>query len=75
MANGMANGMANSAQVETQDGQLYQGVAVVVTVPLGCLQNDTITFDPPLPAFKQHALRSLRTGLLNKVRWMARHVS
>lgn len=39
---------------------------VVVTVPLGCLKNNTITFVPNLPKDKLKAIDKLGMGLLNK---------
>jgi monoamine oxidase len=41
--------------------------AVVVTVPLGVLQEDRPAFSPPLPAWKKEAIAMLGRGLLNKV--------
>ena len=41
--------------------------AVLVTVPLGVLQEDRPSFSPPLPAWKTDAIRALGRGLLNKV--------
>jgi monoamine oxidase len=40
---------------------------VIVTVPLGVLKAGTIAFDPPLPEEKQHAIKAIGFGLLNKV--------
>lgn len=41
--------------------------AVIITVPLGVLKAQSITFDPPLPEWKQQAISNLGFGLLNKV--------
>jgi len=39
----------------------------VVSVPLGCLKAGQITFQPPLPPWKQEAVERLGFGTLNKV--------
>ncbi|ORY80311.1 flavin-containing amine oxidoreductase-domain containing protein [Protomyces lactucae-debilis] len=49
------------------NGEAIKAEKIVVTVPLGVLKADTITFDPPLPDWKQMAIRNLGYGLLNKV--------
>lgn len=41
--------------------------AVLVTVPLGVLQRGAIEFSPPLPPYKQSAIRSLGMGTENRV--------
>jgi monoamine oxidase len=51
--------------VTTSQGQI-QGVAVVVTVPLGVLQSGAIQFSPALPADKLNAINGLGMGTLNK---------
>ena len=45
----------------------FKADAVVVTVPLGVLKAGAITFQPPLPEWKQQAINDLGFGLLNKV--------
>ena len=40
---------------------------VVVTLPLGVLKANDVTFDPPLPADKQGAVDRFGMGLLDKV--------
>jgi lysine-specific histone demethylase 1 len=40
---------------------------VVVTLPLGVLKANVVTFDPPLPLDKQNAIERLGFGILNKV--------
>lgn len=41
--------------------------AVILTVPLGCLQRSTITFSPPLPPRVQSAINNLGFGNLEKL--------
>ena len=41
--------------------------AVIVTVPLGVLQESRPHFSPPLPQWKTSAIQALGSGLLNKV--------
>jgi polyamine oxidase len=41
--------------------------AVIVTVPLGCLQQSTISFSPPLPLHIQSAIHNLGFGNLEKI--------
>ena len=40
--------------------------AVLVTLPLGVLKHNSITFEPPLPSRKLAAIRNLGFGTLNK---------
>ncbi len=53
-------------RVETSKGAV-EGDRVIVTVPLGVLKADVITFEPPLPADKRQAIERLGFGLLDKV--------
>ena len=48
-------------------GDEFEGAAVIVTVPLGCLKAGDITFQPPLPPWKTEAIEKLGFGNLNKV--------
>jgi len=50
----------------TTDRGVFQADRAIVTVPLGVLQQGSISFDPPLPSPKQQALQSLGMGVLNK---------
>ena len=53
----------------TQSGcsSIFRADAVVVTVPLGVLKAQAISFHPPLPEWKTQAINNLGFGLLNKV--------
>lgn len=56
-----------SVLVETADGQSFVGSRVIVTVPLGVLKAESITFDPPLPAAKHDAIERIGFGHVEKV--------
>ncbi|TPX42391.1 hypothetical protein SeMB42_g05153 [Synchytrium endobioticum] len=62
---------ANSmVQVSCTDGSTYEADAVVVTIPLGPLKQNTVQFDPPLEQvapMKAQAINNLGFGLFNKV--------
>ncbi len=51
----------------TSCGDEFEGDAVLVTVPLGCLKAETIRFEPQLPDWKLASIKRLGFGLLNKV--------
>jgi len=57
---------ANGCRVQTQQ-QHYEADAVIITVPLGVLKKQTITFTPTLPQEKQQAIAHLGMGLFNKI--------
>jgi monoamine oxidase len=44
----------------------FDGLASIVTVPLGVLKSGAIAFDPPLPDRHAHAVRALGFGVLSK---------
>ncbi|WDD97250.1 flavin monoamine oxidase family protein [Thalassomonas actiniarum] len=52
--------------VTTNQGE-FSADYVVVTVPLGVLKKDVITFTPELPQEKQAAIQALDMGVMNKV--------
>ncbi len=54
-------------KVVTSCGDEFEGDAVLVTVPLGCLKAETIRFEPQLPDWKLASIERLGFGLLNKV--------
>jgi monoamine oxidase len=54
-------------EVRLDSGAVETADAIVVTVPLGVLQAETIRFDPPLPAAHLAARNGLTMGLLDKV--------
>lgn len=54
-------------KVTSSSGEEFEGAAVIVTVPLGCLKSGDITFTPALPSWKTEAIQKLGFGNLNKV--------
>lgn len=52
--------------IATSSGE-FTGDHVIVTVPLGVLQQAVIAFDPPLSPAKQQAIAALGMGVLDKV--------
>ncbi|KAM0032893.1 putative spermine oxidase transcription regulator Homeodomain-LIKE family [Helianthus debilis subsp. tardiflorus] len=54
-------------KVSTQNGKIFTGDAVLITVPLGCLKAETIKFSPSLPEWKYSSIKRLGFGVLNKV--------
>jgi hypothetical protein len=55
------------ATITTASGEEFIVDEVVLTVPLGVLKAQSISFEPPLPDWKQGAISRLGFGLLNKV--------
>jgi monoamine oxidase len=51
--------------VSTNRGQ-FNAPYAIVTLPHGVLRSGVVEFSPPLPAWKQGAIRRLHTGLSNK---------
>jgi monoamine oxidase len=45
----------------------YQADRVIVTLPIGVLQQGRVTFDPPLPQTKQRAINAIGPAVMNKV--------
>jgi monoamine oxidase len=60
------HGRAGPARVVTSKG-VFEGDAVVVTLPLGVLKAGTVAFDPVLPEGKRGAIARLGMGALTKV--------
>ncbi|KAJ1693551.1 hypothetical protein LUZ63_010249 [Rhynchospora breviuscula] len=55
------------AKVCTSNGSEFDGDAVLVTIPLGCLKTASIKFSPDLPDWKKMSIKRLGFGVLNKV--------
>lgn len=54
-------------QVSTSQGRLISAKQVIITIPLGCLKQKTITFRPSLPQWKLDAIDQLGFGNTNKI--------
>ena len=52
--------------LRTATGATFEATGVIVTVPLGVLKEELISFDPALPFRKRSAIASLKMGVLNK---------
>lgn len=52
-------------RILTQDNE-FLADHLLVTLPLGVLQSQSVTFTPPLPSSKQTAIAKLGMGVLNK---------
>jgi monoamine oxidase len=55
------------ARVLTQDGNVFEAEKLLITVPLGVLRSNTITFSPLLPPAKRSAISRMRMGAFTKV--------
>ena len=52
--------------IECTNGQTFEADRVILTTPLGVLKSGSITFQPPLPDWKQDVIERMGFGLLNK---------
>jgi hypothetical protein len=57
-----------AVKIECTNGQSFEADRVILTTPLGVLKSGSITFQPPLPDWKQGVIERMGFGLLNKVR-------
>ena len=55
------------ATITCEDGTVVDADAVVCTIPLGVLKQNSISFEPPLPRWKTDVIGRLGFGILNKV--------
>jgi lysine-specific histone demethylase 1 len=60
-------GTGKAVRVECHNGEVFEVDEVVLTTPLGVLKSGSITFDPPLPDWKEDVVKRMGFGLLNKV--------
>jgi len=67
-----SGGSSDGVVVHTAASQALRASAVIVTVPLPVLQQDALTFDPPLPEAKRHAIQALRMGPVVKLHLLFR---
>ena len=59
---------ASPGRVLCTSGKTYEADHIVSSVPLGVLKYGDISFEPPLPTWKEATVRRLGFGILNKVR-------
>jgi predicted NAD/FAD-dependent oxidoreductase len=59
----------DTVRLKMATGESLRVDRVVVTVPLGVLQSESIAFDPPLPFAQRAAITALGVGTLEKV-WL-----
>lgn len=59
----------DAVRLKMATGESLRVDRVVVTVPLGVLQSESIAFDPPLPFAQRAAITALGVGALEKV-WL-----
>lgn len=52
--------------IQCTNGQRFEADRVILTTPLGVLKSGSITFQPPLPNWKQDVIERMGFGLLNK---------
>ncbi|KAL3380700.1 hypothetical protein AABB24_001056 [Solanum stoloniferum] len=57
----------NGVLVTTEDGPLYEANYVILSVSIGVLQSDLISFSPPLPRWKMEAIRNLDVMVYTKI--------
>ena len=57
----------HARSTQTGCSSIFRADAVILTVPLGVLKAQAISFHPPLPEWKTQAIHNLGFGLLNKV--------
>lgn len=58
---------SKAVKVISEDGEVFEADQVIITTPLGVLKSGSITFQPPLPDWKQDVVERMGFGLLNKV--------
>ncbi|HSW93423.1 MAG TPA: FAD-dependent oxidoreductase [Gammaproteobacteria bacterium] len=54
----------NQVEIVTQDTSMFADL-VIITLPIGVLQKNSVQFNPPLPKNKLKAIQSVGMGLLN----------
>jgi monoamine oxidase len=59
--------IGKAVRIECTSGEVYEADKVVITTPLGVLKSGSVTFEPPLPDWKQGVIERMGFGLLNKV--------
>ncbi|KAF1835419.1 hypothetical protein BDW02DRAFT_568020 [Decorospora gaudefroyi] len=59
--------VGKAVRLECTNGEVYVADKVILTTPLGVLKSGSVTFEPPLPDWKQDVIERMGFGLLNKI--------
>ncbi|KAH3966221.1 hypothetical protein HBH51_144130 [Parastagonospora nodorum] len=59
--------VGKAVRIECSNGEVFEADKVVITTPLGVLKSGSVTFQPPLPDWKQGVIERMGFGLLNKI--------
>jgi monoamine oxidase len=59
--------IGKAVRIECSNGEVFEADKVVLTTPLGVLKSGSVSFQPPLPDWKQDVIERMGFGLLNKV--------
>ncbi|KAF2831372.1 lysine-specific histone demethylase 1 [Ophiobolus disseminans] len=59
--------VGKAVRIECSNGEIYEADKVVITTPLGVLKSGSVSFQPPLPDWKQGVIERMGFGLLNKI--------
>jgi polyamine oxidase len=57
----------NGVTVTTEDGSVYDANYVILSVSIGVLQSDLISFSPPLPRWKTEAIQQCDVIVYTKI--------
>lgn len=57
----------HGVKVTVEDGRTFTADAAIVTIPLGVLKSNCVTFEPRLPEWKESAINDLGVGIENKI--------
>ncbi|KAH7408264.1 flavin-containing amine oxidoreductase-domain containing protein [Phaeosphaeria sp. MPI-PUGE-AT-0046c] len=56
-----------AVRITCKNGEVFEADKVVITTPLGVLKSGSVSFQPPLPDWKQGVIERMGFGLLNKI--------
>ncbi|KAI9116329.1 hypothetical protein K1719_012496 [Acacia pycnantha] len=59
--------LRSGVTVVTEDGYIYEADYLILSVSIGVLQSDLITFNPPLPRWKSEAIEKLDLIVYTKI--------
>ncbi|KAH6765887.1 polyamine oxidase 1 [Perilla frutescens var. hirtella] len=59
--------LRNSVVVKTEDGCVYEANYVILSVSIGVLQSNLISFSPPLPSWKTEAISKIDIMVYTKI--------